>query len=150
MSRSRFGSLILLTLFLVQLFAGFGEAGGLVWCFGAGGEVRLENIPQGRCDVAVPCADEKGGEDHAEGEGRRAPDLEHCGDCLDLPALSASFRHSPRFSPEADLFPAPLPAPPAPVLSAVLLPEEVPGFLPHPPPPLPPFLIALRTVVLRN
>lgn len=149
MSRSPITHLVLLVTLLVHLFSGIGHAQVFAWCFGAEGEARLENNPQGRCDTEDSCSDENQGENQGTGLGNL--DADHCGDCFDFPALSTSIHHASRFSPEADLA-SPLLAPALPVHWSSFFPllEALPGFRPQPPPPQQPVLAILRTVVLRN
>jgi hypothetical protein len=148
--RFRFSHLLLLIAFFAHLLVGAGPAQGFAWCLGTGGELRLEHNPQGSCDIIDPCAETSGEESHID-YGSGALDADHCGDCLDFPAVSQDSHTACRFSPDADLAsfaPAALSA--THVSSFFPLFEDLPGFRPQPPPPLQPTLALLRTVILRN
>lgn len=144
MRRRSLRHLVLLAGLLSYLLAGFGTADAMVWCIGSEGTSRLEHVPQGGCG---PIDDRCVAGEESGPRGNLTPD--HCGDCLDLPALSGDSRPSPRFADDGGFAVPPVFLPALPSFTLLRL-AAVPGFRPQPPPQLRPVLLALRTVILRN
>lgn len=148
MIRSPLIRLILLLAVFAHLSVGVNNAHGFAWCFSAMGDARVEINPLMGCATSDPC-DNGHAEEGLGDQGYGAP--EHCGDCLDIPALSQYFHHSSRLSLDVDLSSSTttiiIPSPVRLIFSSPPS-DAIVGFHPQPPPQLHPTLALLRTVVL--
>jgi len=132
---------------LVFLLTGQAAAQGYVWCLGEDGHAALEYAASTSCRPAPvePCRD-----GHAGGMPGALAGDEHCGPCLDIPAVFDAARRpaqSPReyFPPQAG---------PAARVEISRHPRCVPlltaDLQPQPPPRISQAILAHRTVVLLN
>lgn len=148
MIRSPFIRLILLIAVFAHISVGVNNEHGFAWCFSAMGDARVEINPLMDCETSDPCDNGRAEEGHGD-KGYVAP--EHCGDCLDIPALSQYLHHSSRLSLDFDLSSSTtaiiIPPPIRYIFSSPPF-EAIIGFYPQPPPQLHPTLALLRTVVL--